>query len=104
MAVRKRKPIEANDGSYGGAVLAVFDQLPEVHRTIVFEDHGQDFLEWDIDSRGEVIACRPFQSGIWVGVIVTNPDVEVGERVRYRHQLVTNDERMSVRYPVEDIR
>jgi hypothetical protein len=27
MAVRKRKPVEANDGSYGGMVLAAFDHL-----------------------------------------------------------------------------
>ncbi len=26
-AVRKRKEIEANDGSYGGLVLAAFDQI-----------------------------------------------------------------------------
>lgn len=26
MPVRKRKPVEANDGSYGGKVLAAFDQ------------------------------------------------------------------------------
>ena len=26
MAVRKRKPVEANDGSYGGMVLAEFDR------------------------------------------------------------------------------
>lgn len=29
MAVRKIKPVEANDGSYGGAVLAAFDALSE---------------------------------------------------------------------------
>jgi hypothetical protein len=26
MPVRKHKPVEANDGSYGGKVLAAFDQ------------------------------------------------------------------------------
>jgi hypothetical protein len=26
-ALRKRKPVEANDGSYGGAVLAAYDQM-----------------------------------------------------------------------------
>lgn len=29
MVARKRKPVEANDGSYGGAVLAAFDALSE---------------------------------------------------------------------------
>ncbi len=27
MAIPKRKPVEANDGSYGGRVLAAFDAL-----------------------------------------------------------------------------
>lgn len=29
MAVRKLKPVEANDGSYGGMVLAAFDSLTD---------------------------------------------------------------------------
>jgi len=26
--------------------------------TVYLEDHGQDFLEWDIE-KGTVVACRP---------------------------------------------
>lgn len=39
--------------------------------TIEFEDHGQDFLEWDIEfthsdyALGKVIDSRPFQKDIW---------------------------------------
>ena len=33
--------------------------------TIEFEDHGQDFWEWDI-CNNVVIDCRPFQSFLWV--------------------------------------
>lgn len=35
--------------------------------TIHFEDHGQDFLEWDVDGAGLVVGSRPYQAGIWCG-------------------------------------
>lgn len=35
--------------------------------TVHFEDHGQDFLEWDVDENGTVTDCRPFQASTWVG-------------------------------------
>lgn len=37
--------------------------------TVTFEDHGQDFLEWDIRD-GYVVGCRPFQADIWCGLQV----------------------------------
>lgn len=41
-------------------------------RTIIrFEDHGQDFCEWDIQN-GIVTDSRPFQSTLWNGRIVMN--------------------------------
>lgn len=71
-------------------------------KTIVFEDHSQDFLEWDIDEHGVVVGCRPFQASTWCGGRVLNTDVEVGETVRYVPMWDCRP--MSVRYPVEDIR
>lgn len=62
--------------------------------TIVFVDQGQDFLEWDLNSEGEVIACRPFQSWVWVGGKVENKDIKRGDLLTYtskdgaRHQLI----------------
>jgi hypothetical protein len=47
--------------------------------TVFFVDEGQDFLEWDIDPQGKVVACRPFQSEIWVGTIVHNKDIKPGD-------------------------
>ena len=41
-------------------------------RTIVFEDDGQDFLEWDVDEKGVVVDCRPFQQNVWNGTKVVN--------------------------------
>lgn len=39
---------------------------------VELEDHGQDFLEWDLDEAGVVLDCRPFQAALWVGVRVRN--------------------------------
>lgn len=35
-------------------------------QTIIFEDQGQDFLEWIIHN-GVVVDCQPSQSFVWVG-------------------------------------
>lgn len=32
---------------------------------IEFEDHGQDFLTWEIDQSGKIVDSKPFQAGIW---------------------------------------
>lgn len=48
--------------------------------TVVFEDDGQDFLEWDIDEeKGKVVACRPFQSDTWVGTYIHNKNIKPGD-------------------------
>lgn len=47
-------------------------RLSKVVTTIRFEDHGQDFLEWDLDANGKVIECRPGQAGIWCSRHVVN--------------------------------
>lgn len=43
---------------------------PGAVRTIHFEDSGQDFLEWDLDSQDIVIGCRPAQAWLWIGTKV----------------------------------
>lgn len=47
--------------------------------TVVFVDDGQDFLEWDINDKGEVCDCRPFQGDIWIGTIVHNKNIKPGD-------------------------
>jgi hypothetical protein len=47
--------------------------------TVFFVDECQDFLEWDIDDEGKVVACRPFQADIWVGCQVHNKDIKRGD-------------------------
>jgi len=67
--------------------------------TVHFEDHGQDFLEWDIKD-GVVVDCRPFQGWIWNGTKVHNTDIQAGDIL----QITTPDgmER-TLKYPVEEV-
>src|SRR5262245_30533915 len=46
--------------------------------TIVFEDHGQDFLEWDVID-GIVADSRPFQGSVWKGTKVDMTKVQEGQ-------------------------
>lgn len=64
--------------------------------TVLFEDHMQDFLEWDLDDAGVVVACRPFQAWAWVGSRVLNLP-EIGKTLRIT--TIKGDE-MIVKYPV----
>lgn len=68
-------------------------------QTVYFEDHGQDFLEWDIED-GVVADCRPYQGWIWNGTKVNNTDIQVGDIL----QITTLDgvER-TLKYPVEKV-
>jgi hypothetical protein len=68
-------------------------------RTITFEDHGQDFLKWDIDEKGNVIDCRPFQAWIWCNKIVTNhTQLKVGGYVKNKD--IRTNEIGEIRYPI----
>ena len=49
--------------------------------TIVFEDRGQGFREWDIDPSGKVVAVRPYSESAWVGFMVVNEFVSLGDRL-----------------------
>jgi len=46
--------------------------------TVYLEDHGQDFLEWDIED-GVVVDCRPFQGWLWNGTKVHSTDIKPGD-------------------------
>lgn len=67
--------------------------------TVHFEDHGQDFLEWDIEN-GEVIACRPFQEWLWKGVHVLNDTFHPGDIV---HIITKGNQPNTVKYPIESV-
>lgn len=65
--------------------------------TITFEDHGQDFLEWDLDTNGKVIECRPFQASLWCGRLVVN-----NAELRKRSKVIL-DNGNNIRYPLENV-
>lgn len=58
--------------------------MNNVKRTIVFEDCGQDFLEWDLDDIDRVVGCRPAQASTWIDCIVMNKVVKIGKKVRFK--------------------
>ena len=67
--------------------------------TVYFEDHGQDFLEWDIKG-GFVVGCRPFQDWLWNGTYVFSKDIQPGLLL----DIMTKEERRTrLRYPVEKV-
>jgi len=69
---------------------------------ITFEDHGQDFLTWQLDNNGIVVDCMPFQASTWVGVEVDKPGMlKVGELVSCRN--ATEVLTMTIRYPIASI-
>jgi hypothetical protein len=69
--------------------------------TIVFEDDGQDFLEWDIDGEGKVVGCRPFQGWVWNGTQVHNKDIKPGDHL----DITTHTgNRMTLAHAVEKVK
>lgn len=76
--------------------------------TIIFEDHGQDFLEWDIDTkRKKVIGCRPFQSSIWVGANVYRKylaHIKPGEYINVcRGPITWSNPVITLKYPIKRV-
>ena len=68
-------------------------------QTVIFEDHGQDFLEWDIED-GVVVDCRPFQGWLWNGTRVHNDPISPGMILEITP--VTGG-RTTLNYPVEKV-
>lgn len=67
--------------------------------TVHLEDHGQDFLEWDIKD-GVVVDCRPFQGWLWNGTKVHSTDIQPGLLLDIT---LTSGGRTRLRYPVEKV-
>lgn len=68
---------------------------------ITFEDHGQDFLIWQLDNNGIVVDCAPFQAGIWTGMqVIDHESLKLGDTVTFR----SSSGRMNaMNYPVAAI-
>lgn len=72
---------------------------------IHFEDHGQDFLYWVIDTEKErVVECEPFQAAIWVGQVVTQKEFKAGGRVTFIDSKGDGFEvHCEIQYPIERV-
>jgi hypothetical protein len=61
----------------------------EIHKEcciiIEFEDNGQDFLEFQINKNGFVLASSPFQSDLWKGAYIALSDVRINEELPIHH-------------------
>ncbi len=74
-------------------------------KRIFFEDHGQDFLYWDIDQDGSVVDCGPFQYSVWVGTKVFRTDepdsLATGKQILFQSKSM--DSPRILIYPIEKI-
>lgn len=71
---------------------------------IEFEDHGQDFLTWIIDTeKQKVIDCWPFQAAIWVGSEVTQTDFEKGGLVNFTKDFTEETITADIKYPISRV-
>lgn len=73
---------------------------------IHFEDHGQDFLWWDIEHvpdsfKGKVVDCGPFQFDVWVGASVFMSTVEKNGYVHFISEVL--QEVLFIKYPIVTI-
>ena len=68
--------------------------------TVIFEDHGQDFLDWDIED-GVVVDCRPFQLWFWKGTKVHSTNIQRG---LFLDITTRSGERTRLRYPVKKVK
>ena len=76
--------VPALQKTVAAAVQRRLRHLDRVVTRIHFEDHGQDFLRWELDVNGKVIGCEPFQASAWRGLKVFQPSlIAVGDLVHF---------------------
>jgi len=63
------------------------------------EDHGQDFLRWDIKD-GVVVESYPYQGWVWNGVKIINEEFGPGDKLIIQRG---DSAVMTLNYPVEKI-
>lgn len=69
---------------------------------IRFEDHGQDFLTWEVNEIGVVVDSKPFQAALWRGCVVKQVDnIKPGDQVIYGEK--DFDVERKIRIPVLEI-
>lgn len=85
------------------AVQRRLRHLDKVATVLHFTDHGQDFLRWELDARGKVIGCKPFQARVWCGKhVMHHEQLWAGDLVRYR-TMGESASADNIRYPLERV-
>lgn len=78
--------------------------LPEISpihgMSVLIEDHGQDFLEFDIKD-GQIIETRPFQGFVWDDSRVLNNEIGIGTQLVLSRR--GHGEGLKLRYPIAGI-
>lgn len=67
--------------------------------TVVIEDNGQDFLEFDIQE-GRIVETRPLQGWVWNGKRVIDEHISVGDFI----SIWTSEGSRNLLYPVIEVR
>lgn len=76
--------------------------LDQVVVRVHFEDHGQDFLRWEINAKGKVIGCEPFQASNWCGLEVWQPALlRAGDLVHFLDR--EDDSMRHIKYRAERV-
>lgn len=90
---------------------APVDEIPPgeerpVRYTVRLEDHGQDFLEWDLDDRGHIVDCRPFQAWLWIKYRVVSQlsELRVGDTLWTVPRDRSGVSPFPLNYPVKRVR
>jgi len=73
--------------------------MTKTRMRVTFEDHGQDFLRWDIED-GVVVDCQPFQGWVWNGVKILSEEFAPGDKLKIQLRGGVASE---LRYPVSKI-
>jgi hypothetical protein len=74
-------------------------------KTIHFVDYGQDFLQFDINSKGVVTDVRPSQAWAWKGIVIINHvHLQRGDHVQFsRVDGIAGEVIKTIIYPVEAV-
>ena len=77
--------------------------LDRVRMRLHFDDQGQDFLYWELDGKGRVIGCGPFQADVWRGLhVLRHEALRPGEVVHYVRPGESTSQN-HIRYPLRRV-
>ena len=79
--MKRRERVTDEDIRKRILTLSDWEIKEETKYIIHFEDHGQDFLEWNIDKDGYVLDSKPFQRNIWAGKFTIPMTAEKGKKL-----------------------